>query len=56
VPLHSPAFLFERVTHSETNEIVEFVHSIYRGDRYRLVTDLTALPSPRRPALAVNWS
>ena len=52
VPLHSPAFLFERVTHSEQNEIVEFVHSIYRGDRYRLVTDLTAVPSPRRPALA----
>jgi GntR family transcriptional regulator len=52
VPLHSPAFLFERVTHSEQNEIVEFVHSIYRGDRYRLVTDLTALPSPRRHALS----
>jgi GntR family transcriptional regulator len=51
VPLHSPAFLFERVTRSETDEIVEFVHSIYRGDRYRLVTDLTALPSPRRHAL-----
>ena len=56
VPLHSPAFLFERVTHGEDNGIVEFVHSIYRGDRYRLVTDLTALPSPRRSALAVNWS
>jgi GntR family transcriptional regulator len=52
VPLHSPAFLFERVTQSEQNQIVEFVHSIYRGDRYRLVTDLTALPSPRRPALS----
>jgi GntR family transcriptional regulator len=52
VPLHSPAFLFERVTHANGNEIIEFVHSIYRGDRYRLVTDLTALPSPRRPALA----
>ena len=52
VPLHSPAFLFERVTHSDGNEIVEFVHSIYRGDRYRLVTDLTSLPSPRRPALS----
>jgi GntR family transcriptional regulator len=52
VPLHSPAFLFERVTHSKKGEIVEFVHSIYRGDRYRLVTDLTALPSPRRPALS----
>jgi GntR family transcriptional regulator len=52
VPLHSPAFLFERVTRSQRDELVEFVHSIYRGDRYRLVTDLTAVPSPRRPALA----
>lgn len=52
VPLHSPAFLFERVTRSEKGEIVEFVHSIYRGDRYRLVTDLSAQPSPHRPALA----
>ncbi len=33
-------------------EIVEFVHSIYRGDRYRLLTHLNALPSPHRPALA----
>jgi GntR family transcriptional regulator len=40
VPLHSPAFLFERTTRSETGEIVEFVRSIYRGDRYRLVTEL----------------
>ena len=38
VPLHSPAFLFERVTRSATGDIVEFVRSIYRGDRYRLVT------------------
>jgi GntR family transcriptional regulator len=51
VPLHSPAFLFERVTRSQRDELVEFVHSIYRGDRYRLVTDLTAVPSPHRPAL-----
>ena len=40
VPLHSPAFLFERTTRSESGEIVEFVRSIYRGDRYRLVTEL----------------
>ncbi|MGH3132597.1 MAG: GntR family transcriptional regulator [Gaiellaceae bacterium] len=40
VPLHSPAFRFERVTHAEAGEIVEFVESIYRGDRYRLVTAL----------------
>ena len=40
VPLHSPAFLFERTTRAQTGDIVEFVRSIYRGDRYRLVTEL----------------
>ena len=44
VPLHSPAFLFERTTMSDGGEVVEFVRSVYRGDRYRLVTEL-------RPAL-----
>ena len=47
VPLHSPAFRFERLTLSETGEIVEFVESIYRGDRYRLVTALNR-PLERR--------
>ena len=46
VPLHSPAFLFERLTRSET-EVVEFVSSIYRGDRYRLVTELSVRPTLR---------
>jgi GntR family transcriptional regulator len=41
VPLHSPAFQFERTTRSESGTIVEFVRSIYRGDRYRLVTELS---------------
>jgi GntR family transcriptional regulator len=45
VPLHSPAFLFERTTQSDGGEVVEFVRSVYRGDRYRLVTEL-------RPALS----
>jgi GntR family transcriptional regulator len=49
VPLHSPAFRFERVTRSDVEEIVEFVESIYRGDRYRLVTTL-AVPQERRRA------
>jgi GntR family transcriptional regulator len=40
VPLHSPAFQFERTTRAEDGTIVEFVRSIYRGDRYRLVTEL----------------
>jgi GntR family transcriptional regulator len=44
VPLHAPAFLFERTTEGEGGEVVEFVRSLYRGDRYRLVTEL-------RPAL-----
>jgi GntR family transcriptional regulator len=44
VPVHSPAFLFERTTESEGGEVVEYVRSLYRGDRYRLVAEL-------RPAL-----
>jgi GntR family transcriptional regulator len=40
VPVHAPAFLFERTTQSEGGEVVEFVRSLYRGDRYRLVTEL----------------
>jgi GntR family transcriptional regulator len=40
VPLHSPAFMFERTTRSEEGAVVEFVQSIYRGDRYQLVTEL----------------
>ena len=44
VPVHSPAFLFERTTEGDGGEVVEFVRSVYRGDRYRLVTEL-------RPAL-----
>jgi GntR family transcriptional regulator len=65
VPLHSPAFLFERVTHAEDGEIVEYVSSLYRGDRYRLVTDLSRTVAARRRPLAAaestggrpaNWS
>jgi GntR family transcriptional regulator len=41
VPLHSPAFLFERTTRDEAGRTVEFVHSVYRGDRYRIVTELS---------------
>ena len=48
VPLHSPAFLFERVTRGATGDVVEYVRSIYRGDRYRLVTELNRA-QPGRP-------
>jgi GntR family transcriptional regulator len=44
VPVHSPAFLFERTTRDESGRVIELVRSIYRGDRYRLITELT----PRR--------
>ena len=47
VPLHSPAFLFERVSRNSSGEVVEFVRSIYRGDRYRIVTDLSTQPEAR---------
>ena len=65
VPLYSPAFLFERVTHAGDGEIIEFVSSLYRGDRYRLVTDLsrnhaarrrTASPVPALVDRGTNWS
>ena len=41
VPLHSPAFLFERTSRDEAGRTVEFVQSVYRGDRYRIVTELS---------------
>src|SRR6266576_3563728 len=41
VPLHSPAFLFERTSRTASGETVEFVRSLSRGDRYRLVAELS---------------
>jgi GntR family transcriptional regulator len=42
-----PAFLFERTSRIADGRVAEFVRSIYRGDRYRIVVDIfpTALPS-----------
>jgi GntR family transcriptional regulator len=54
VPLHSPAFLFERTSRTEDGETVEFVRSLYRGDRYRLVAELSQRrdrPASAQPAL-----
>ena len=48
VPLHSPAFLFERTTRAADGGIVEYVRSIYRGDRYKLVTELNRRPTRSR--------
>ena len=41
VPLHSPAFLFERTSRDDEGRTVEYVQSVYRGDRYRIVTELS---------------
>jgi GntR family transcriptional regulator len=42
VPLHSPALLFERVTRTAEGEVIEYTQSTYRGDRYRIVTEIGA--------------
>ena len=53
VPLHSPALLFERVTRTASGDIVEYTSSTYRGDRYRLVTEIGVGGRPLQP-LAVT--
>jgi GntR family transcriptional regulator len=47
VPVLAPALLFERLTTDSEGRQVEYVHSIYRGDRYRIVSRLTLGDSPR---------
>lgn len=46
VPLLSPALLIERLTTDSTGRPVEYVHSVYRGDRYRIVSRLALGVSP----------
>jgi GntR family transcriptional regulator len=41
VPVHTPALLFERVTRAADGRVVEFSRAIYRGDRYRIESELT---------------
>lgn len=52
VPPGTPAFLFERTTLSSTGRTIEFVRSIYRGDRYKLIAELQppALKRSRKTA------
>jgi hypothetical protein len=35
------------VSRDSSGEVVEFVRSVYRGDRYRIVTDLSTQPEAR---------
>lgn len=50
VPELSPALLFERLTTGTGGRPVEYVHSVYRGDRYRIVSRLTLGPTAARPS------
>jgi GntR family transcriptional regulator len=50
VPELSPALLFERLTTDTGDRPVEYVHSLYRGDRYRIVSRLVLGPRAPRPA------
>ncbi|MFI8202632.1 GntR family transcriptional regulator [Streptomyces sp. NPDC085937] len=52
VPELSPALLFERLTTDTEGRPVEYVHSVYRGDRYRIVSRLALGPSASRPGEA----
>jgi GntR family transcriptional regulator len=57
VPVYAPALLFERVTEDAAGRVVEFTHSIYRGDRYRVVSRLALAPRPEGGRLlSGNWS
>ncbi|MFE5602129.1 GntR family transcriptional regulator [Streptomyces coelicoflavus] len=49
VPEFSPALLFERLTTDTRGVPVEYVHSLYRGDRYRIVSRLTLGPRDQAP-------
>jgi GntR family transcriptional regulator len=40
VPMYAPALMFERTTQDTLGRVVEYVRSIYRGDRYRITTRL----------------
>ncbi|MBN0048557.1 GntR family transcriptional regulator [Streptomyces actuosus] len=49
IPHLSPALLFERLTHDTAHQPVEYVHSVYRGDRYRIVSRLALGPTAPEP-------
>ncbi|UYM03460.1 GntR family transcriptional regulator [Solicola gregarius] len=44
VPEGDPAFCFERTSRTSDGRVAEFVRSIYRGDRYRIVAPI--FPEP----------
>jgi len=59
VPAQSPALFFERTTQDVLGRPVEFTRSIYRGDRYRIVSSLELgadTRSGQQSVLLGRWS
>lgn len=54
VPPQSPAFLFEQVSRATDGQVIEFVRSVYRGDRYQLRVDLQ--PAGPLGGATPSWS
>jgi GntR family transcriptional regulator len=46
VPAHTPALLFERVTTDADGRVIEFCRAVYRGDRYRIQSELILSAQP----------
>lgn len=44
VPAGEPAFCFERTSRTSDGRVAEFVRSVYRGDRYRIVAQIYPEP------------
>jgi len=42
-PKKGPVFLFTRTSYLASGEPIEFVKSVYRGDRYKIVNRLTRM-------------
>ena len=49
-PVQAPALLFERTSRSADDVPFEFVRSVYRGDRYKVRTELTVPVRPKGSA------
>ncbi len=49
VDVGDPAFLFERISRLADGRVVEFVRSVYPGDRYRIVADIFPEAPPITP-------
>jgi GntR family transcriptional regulator len=54
---HTPALLFERASRDADGRVVEFTHSVYRGDRYKILTQLSLAAHPDNGrVLGGSWS